>query len=71
MDVEFGTIFEHLGWSSVAPIHELGSRLLTIQILGTLQIVDYGIYLPLLWKRFRYLLEGSCQPFGFPRVVLH
>jgi len=36
MDVEFDTIFEHLGWSRVAPIHELGSRLSTIQILGTL-----------------------------------
>jgi len=30
MDVEFDIIFEHLGWSRVAPVHELGSRLLTI-----------------------------------------
>ena len=28
-------------------------------------------YLPLHWKRFRYLLEGSCQPFGFPWAALH
>jgi len=43
MDVEFDNIFKHLGWSRVAPFDELGSRLLTIQILGTLPIVDYGI----------------------------
>ena len=43
MDVEFNTVFEHVGWSRVAPVHELGSHLLTIQFLGTLQIVDYGI----------------------------
>jgi len=43
MDVEFNTVFGHVGWSRVAPVHELGSRLLTIQFLGTLQIIDYGI----------------------------
>ena len=57
MDVEFDTIFEYLGWSRVAPVHELGSCLLTIQILGTLQIADYGItfrcfgrYFGIYWK---------------------
>jgi len=29
MDVEFDTIFEHLGWRG-CPVHELGSRILTI-----------------------------------------
>jgi len=43
MDVEFNTIFGQVGWSRVAPVHELGSRLLTIQFLGTLQIIDNGI----------------------------
>jgi len=57
MDVEFNTIFSHVGWSRVDPIHELGSRLLTIQFLGTLQIVDngisfrcFGIVYSLFWK---------------------
>ena len=57
MDVEFNTVFEHVGWSRVAPVHELGSRLLTIQFLGTLQIVDngisfrcFGIEYSLFWK---------------------
>jgi len=43
MGVEFITVFEHVGWSRVAPVHELGSRLLTIQFVGTPLIVDYGI----------------------------
>ena len=65
MDVEFDTIFEHLGWSRVAPVHELGSRLLTIQILGTLQIVDYGITFRCFGRDFGIYWKDLANRLGF------
>jgi len=65
MDVEFDTIFEHLGWTRVAPIHELGSCLLTIQILGTLQIVDYGITFRCFARDFGIYWKDLANRLGF------
>ena len=59
------TIFEHLGWSRVAPVHELGSRLLTIKILGTLQIVDYGITFHCFGRDFGIYWKGLANRLGF------
>ena len=65
MDVEFDTIFEHLGWSRVTPIHELGSRLSTIQILVTLQIVDFGITFRCLGRDFGIYWKDLANHLGF------
>jgi len=65
MDVEFDTIFEHLGWSRVSPVHELGSRLLTIQILGTLQIADYGITFHCFRRDFSIYWKDLANRLGF------
>jgi len=65
MDVEFDTIFEHLGWGTVAPVHELQSRLLMIQILGTLQIVDYGITLHCFGRDFDIYWKDPVNRLGF------
>ena len=43
MDIKFATILKAVGWENVDPINELGSRLLTIQFLCSLQEVKGGI----------------------------
>ena len=43
MDIEFATIWKAVGWENVALVDELGSRLLTIQFLCSLQEVEGGI----------------------------
>ena len=43
MDTEFATIWKAIGWENVAPVDELGSCLLTIQFLCSLQEVEGGI----------------------------
>ena len=43
MDTEFATIWKAIGWENIVPIDELGSRLLTIQFLCSLQEVEGGI----------------------------
>jgi len=65
IDVEFDTIFKHLGWTRVAPIHELRSRLLTIQILGTLEIVDYGITFRFFGRDFSIYWKDLANRLGF------
>ena len=45
MDIEFATIWKAVGWEKVAPVDELGSRLLTIQFLCSLQEVEGRITL--------------------------
>ena len=43
MDTKFTTIWKVVGWENVAPIDELGSRLLIVQFLCSLQEVEGGI----------------------------
>jgi len=46
------TIFQFVGWSSIATITELGSRLLTIEFLCTLKLTETGIYFRLFTQKF-------------------
>ena len=55
MDIEFTTIWKDVGWEKVAPVDELGSRLLTIQFLCSLQEVEGGITFRLFEKEY-YLI---------------
>ena len=41
---EFDTIFHFVGWSAFASITELGSKLLTIEFLFTLQLTETVVY---------------------------
>jgi hypothetical protein len=43
MDFKLATIWKAVGWENVAPIDKLGSRLLTIQFLCSMQEVEGGI----------------------------
>lgn len=43
MSIDFPKVFNAVGWENVLPIWENGSRLLTIQFLCSLQIVEHGI----------------------------
>ena len=52
MGIEFATIWKAVGWENVTPIDELGSRLLTIQFLCSLQEVEGGITFCLFKKEF-------------------
>ena len=47
------------------PLFELGSRLLTIQILGTLQIVDYGITFRCFGRDFGIYWKDLTNRLGF------
>jgi hypothetical protein len=42
MDVEFNTIFAAIGWRNLVPINESGVKLLTMEFLCTLQILEAG-----------------------------
>jgi hypothetical protein len=42
MDVEFNTIFAVIGWRNIFPINEPGVKLLTMEFLCTLQILEAG-----------------------------
>ena len=52
MDTKFATIWKAIGWENVAPIDELGSRLLTIHFLCSLQEVESGITFHLFEKEY-------------------
>jgi hypothetical protein len=42
MDVDFNTIFVAIGWRNLVPINEPGVKLLTMEFLCTLQILEAG-----------------------------
>jgi len=44
MATELHTIFQFVGWSFFASITKLGSKLLTIEFLCTLQLTQIGVY---------------------------
>jgi hypothetical protein len=52
MDSEFAIIWKAVRWENVAPVDELGSRLLTIQFLCSLQEVEGGITFHLFEKEY-------------------
>jgi len=49
---ELDTIFQFVGWSSFASITELGSKLLTIEFLCTLQLTQTGVSFRLFTQEF-------------------
>ena len=59
MDNEFATIWKAVGWENVAPIDELGSHLLTIQFICSLQEVEGGIIFCFLERILSYMEESQ------------
>jgi len=49
---EIDTIFQFVGWTSFATITELGSKLLTIEFLCTLQLTKTGVCFRLFTQDF-------------------
>ena len=65
MDTEFTTIWKAIGWENVAPIDELGSHLLTIQFLCSLQEVEGGITFRLFKKEYYLTWRNLSSYLGF------
>ena len=65
MDTEFATIWKAVGWENVAPIDELGSRLLTIQFLCSLQEIEGGIIFHLFEKEYYLTWRNLSSHLGF------
>ena len=65
MDNEFATIWKAVGWENVAPINELGSHLLTIQFLCSLQEVEGGITFCLFEKEYYLKWRNLSSHLGF------
>ena len=65
MDFEFTTIWRAVGWENVAPIDELGSHLLTIQFLCSLQEVKGGITFCLFEKEYYLTWRNLSSHIGF------
>ena len=65
MDTKFATIWKAIGWENVAPIDELGSRLLTIHFLCSLQEVESGITFHLFEKEYYLIRRNLSSHLGF------
>ena len=65
MDSEFAIIWKAVGWENVAPVDELGSRLLTIQFLCSLQDVEGGIIFHLFEKEYYLTWRNLNSHIGF------
>ena len=68
MDTKFEIIFKTIGWENVWEINEMGSKLLTVEFLCTLQTTDsevtfklFGKYFSVPWKSFSELLGFHAQ----------
>jgi len=64
MDTEFDLIFQMVGWTNFWDITELGSRLLTIEFLCTLQYYEGYLFLDV-QTRDHVVLEGTERPSRF------
>jgi hypothetical protein len=65
MATELDTIFQFVGWSSFATITELGSKLLIIEFLCTLQLTEIGIYFRLFTQEFNFTWRNLTDLLGF------
>ena len=65
MDTEFATIWKAIGWENVAPVDELGSCLLTIQFLCSLQEVEGRITFCLFEKEHYLTWRNLSSHLGF------
>ena len=70
MATELDTIFQFVGWSSFASITELGSKLLTIEFLYTLQLTQTGVYFRLFTQEFYLTWRVLSDLLGFPSNAL-
>ena len=68
MDLKFEIIFRTIGWENVWHIDELGSKLLTVEFLCTMQTTDsevtfrlFGKEFSIPWKQFSELLGFNAQ----------
>ena len=66
MATEIDTIFQFVGWSSFATITELGSKLLTIEFLCDLQLIETGVYFRLFTQDFCLTWRNLSDLLGFP-----
>ena len=65
MDTEFATIWKAIGWENVSPVDELGSRLLIIQFLCSLQEVEGRITFRLFEKEYYLTWRNLSSHIGF------
>jgi hypothetical protein len=65
LDTEFATIWKAVGWEKVAPVYELGSCLLTIQFVCSLQEVEGGITFCLFEKEYYLTWRNLSSNLGF------
>ena len=65
MDAAFTKIWKAIGWEKVAPVHELGSCLLTIQILCSMKILDNGIAFRCFGKEYFLYWKDLATQLGF------
>jgi hypothetical protein len=66
MDFELNIIFSLVGWGSFWNITELGSKLLTIEFLCTLQTTDMGVTFRLFACEFSLTWQELSNLLGFP-----
>jgi hypothetical protein len=71
MDAEFDLIFPLVGWESFWDITELGSKLLTIEFLCTLQTMKDGVTFRFFKETFNLTWRKLSNYLGFhPRTVI-
>jgi hypothetical protein len=66
MATKLNTIFEFVGWSAFTTITKLGSKLLTIEFLCTLQLTQTGVYFRLFTHAFYLTWRNLSYLLGFP-----
>jgi len=65
MDTEFPIIWKAVGWSGIVPLDEPGSRLLTIQFLGSLEVFEQGVSFRLFGKCYYCSWQELAKHIGF------
>ena len=65
----FSNVWHAVGWDNFVPVEEYGSRLLTIQFLCTLRVVENGVYFRLFGKKIFAFLENFCRPPRFQQTL--
>ena len=70
MDIDFANIWRAIGWDTLIPITEEGSRSLTIQFLCTLQYNDDGVSFHLFGKEYKCTWKDLSLFLGFRKKCL-
>jgi hypothetical protein len=66
---EFDIIFSLVGWTTFENITELGSKLLTIEFLCTLQLTELGVCFRLFTEEFTLTWRNLSDLLGFPSIA--